>query len=200
MEQLIERINKLSVAAKAGILAGVVLGVTAILVYFSFMPMEEDIDRRSAELRTIESELAAKQSIADNLTEKRREMDELEAKFQAALTELPERKDMEELLAQLNDIGKKAGLEVAKVVPGVEGAENAFISRIPVAMAVTGNYHEIAMFLQEVANLKRIVNVSNIKLSKPDARGDKIVLGSEFLATTFRFSDSAKTAKTAQGK
>ena len=34
-------------------------------------------------------------------------------------------------------------------------------------MAVTGNYHEIAMFLQVVANMRRIVNVNNIQLGSP---------------------------------
>ncbi len=58
-------------------------------------------------------------------------------------------------------------------------------------MAVNGNYHEIAMFLQEVANMRRIVNVNNIKLGSPSTKNDKVVLASDFLATTFRFLDQA---------
>ncbi len=42
---------------------------------------------------------------------------------------------------------------------GAESAEG-FYARIPINMAVQGNYHEIAMFMQEVANLRRIVNVT----------------------------------------
>ena len=54
------------------------------------------------------------------------------------------------------------------------------------------SYHEIAMFLQEVANLRRIVNVTDLKLGSPSTRGDKVLLNSEFVATTFRFIDVKK--------
>jgi type IV pilus assembly protein PilO len=53
------------------------------------------------------------------------------------------------------------------------------------------------MFLQSLANLRRIVNVNNLALGSPTMRSEKVVLNSSFVATTFRFLD-AKTA--AQGK
>jgi type IV pilus assembly protein PilO len=138
--------------------------------------------------------LAEKQLIADNLNDKRKEMDALEQKFQEALTQLPLNKDIEELLSQLSDVGKKSGLEISKVTPVNEAAEG-FYSRIPIQMAVSGNYNEIAMFLQEIANLRRIVNVSDLKLGAPTVKGDKVTLTSEFIATTFRFTDASKGAK-----
>ena len=102
--------------------------------------------------------------------------------------ELPQNKDIEELLAQLNDIGKKSGLEISRVEPGAETVSGGeFFARIPVRMVVSGNYHEIALFLQEVANMRRIVNVNNIKLDGAKLKNEKVVLNSSFMATTFRF-------------
>lgn len=186
MEQLIERINKLNVAAKAGILAGVALFGTLGCFFLVIQDVEAEIDGLAAQQVSLDKTFLEKKEIADNLNEKRREMDQLDQKLQDALTELPERKDIDELLANLNDVGKKSGLEISRVSPGTEAPE-AFYAKIPVSMVVTGNYHEIAMFLQEVANMRRIVNVNNIHLFSPSARGDKIILKSDFLATTFRF-------------
>jgi type IV pilus assembly protein PilO len=62
-----------------------------------------------------------------------------------------------------------------------------FFARIPIRMSVSGNYHEIAMFLQEVANMRRIVNVNNIQLNSARTRNEKVILSSSFMATTFRF-------------
>ena len=188
MEQLIERLMKAPPAAKYGGLAGVAVLLTALNFFLLVSPIEENITKQVEAQRNLDRQLAEKQEIAQNLNERRREMDVLEQRLAEALTELPEKKDVEELLAQLNDIGKKSGLEISKVEPGAE-APAGFIAKIPIKMAVKGNYHEIAMFLQEVANLRRIVNVNNIKLGTPTVKSEKVVLSADFLATTFRFLD-----------
>jgi type IV pilus assembly protein PilO len=54
-------------------------------------------------------------------------------------------------------------------------------------MAVTGNYHEIGVFLDALSKLPRIVNVTNIKMGTPKMSGDKLVVGASYVATTFRF-------------
>ncbi|MGV3620470.1 MAG: type 4a pilus biogenesis protein PilO [Archangium sp.] len=191
MEQLIERVNKLATPVKAGIVAGIILLLTAGTYFLVITDIETRIEGIKAEQQAKDITLAEKQAIADNLSERRKEMDALEQRFEEALTQLPERKDIEELLSQLNDVGKKAGLEIGRVTPGIERTEG-FYSSIPISMAVTGNYHEIATFLQEIAGLRRIVNVSNLHLGNPQVRGDKVMLTSDFMATTFRFTDARK--------
>lgn len=191
MEQLIERVNKLATPVKAGIIAGIILLLTAGTYFLVITDIETRIEGIKAEQQAKDITLAEKQAIADNLSERRKEMDALEQRFEEALTQLPEKKDIEELLSQLNDVGKKAGLEIGRVTPGAERSEG-FYSSIPITMAVSGNYHEIATFLQEIAGLRRIVNVSNLHLGTPTMRGDKVMLSSDFMATTFRFSDTRK--------
>ncbi|HEY0882580.1 MAG TPA: type 4a pilus biogenesis protein PilO [Archangium sp.] len=189
MEQLIDRINKLAAPAKAGIIAGIVLLLTAGTYFLVISDLEVTLEQLKSEQEAKDRMLAEKQLIADNLNDKRKEMDALEQKLQEALTQLPEKKDIEELLSQLSDVGKKSGLEIARVTPASEASEG-FYSRIPISMSVSGNYNEIAMFLQEIANLRRIVNVSDLKLTTPVQRGEKVTLTSDFLATTFRFTDT----------
>jgi type IV pilus assembly protein PilO len=194
MEQLFDRIAKASAAAKYGGLAAVVVALCAGNFFLLVQPLEEKIKRQKTELSKLEDSLAEKQAIAQNLTERRREMDQLEQQLNEALTELPEKKEIDELLGQLQDIGKKSGLEIERIEPGAEQPVN-FFARIPIKMAVRGNYHEVAVFLQEVANMRRIVNVNNIKFSGGKVQTDKVVLSTEFLATTFRFVEQKQVDK-----
>lgn len=188
MDKYLDRIVKAPPAVKFGGLAAAVVMMTAANFFLFIQPLEEKMVRQKAEQRKLDLDLAEKSEIAQNLNERRREMDVLEQKLAEALTELPENKDVEELLAQLNDIGKKSGLEIARVEPGPETVGGGdFFARIPIKMSVSGNYHEIAMFLQEVSNMRRIVNVNNIKLDGAKLKNEKVVLNSTFLATTFRF-------------
>ena len=191
MEQLLERINKAPNQLKFGVMFGVVAALTAANYFMLIDPAEQEILSQRGQQVALEKTLAEKQEIAQNLNERRKEMDELERKLLAALSELPEKKDVDELLAQLNDIGKKSGLEISAVTPGNE-VPAAFFARIPIKVSVSGNYHEVALFLQEIAGLRRIVNVNNIHLGNGVVRNEKVVLTSDFLATTFRFLDQPK--------
>jgi type IV pilus assembly protein PilO len=188
MEQLIERINKLAMPLKVGIIFGLAIVLTASAYFFLILPEQEQLESLRQQVEAAKATLAEKQLIADNLNERRRDMDKLEQQLQEALIQLPEKKDLEELLAQLNDVGKKSGLNISKIVPGAE-TNRTFFSEIPIAVEVAGNYHEIALFLQEIAKLRRIVNISNLKLTTPVLHNDKVVLSSNFVATTFRFSE-----------
>lgn len=191
MEQILDRIAKAPPLHKLGGVAGALVALTALNFFMMIQPIEDQIVSLAAQQRSLDQQLAEKQEIAQNLNDRRREMEQLEQKLAEALTQLPERRDIEELLAQLNDVGKKSGLQIAKVEPGAE-VPSGFFARIPIKMSVKGNYHEIAMFLQEVANLRRIVNVNNIKLASPQVKNEKVILESEFLATTFRFLAQAE--------
>ena len=59
-------------------------------------------------------------------------------------------------------------------------------------MSVTGNYHEIGVFLDSISKLARIVNVTNIKMNSSKMVNDKLVVQASYVATTFRFLPEAK--------
>ncbi len=181
-----DRFLKAPSGVRFGALAGLLAAITALNFFMVIQPIEESIEAQTRTQSALDMQLAEKQEIAQNLNERRREMDVLEQRLAEALTELPEDKDIDELLAQLNDIGKKAGLTISSVQPGAE-SNASFYARIPVKMEVQGNYHEIAMFLQDVSGMRRIVNVDTITFTSPQVRNEKVVLKANFLATTFRF-------------
>jgi len=70
-----------------------------------------------------------------------------------------------------------------------------FYAEVPVEMQMRGTYHDVALFLDSVKRLDRIVNVSNITLAKPRVAGDVVALDASCIATTFRFLDEAERQK-----
>lgn len=79
----------------------------------------------------------------------------------------------------LNDIlklGGMNGLHFTFFSPGEESKEGPY-RRLPIRAIVVGNYHQIAQFLSQVANLPWIVVIGDFILSnenKPDAIGQKL--------------------------
>ena len=64
-----------------------------------------------------------------------------------------------------------------------------------VIVSVTGNYHEIGVFLDALSKLARIVNVTNIKMGQPRVTSEKLIVNATYVATTFRFLPEAAPPK-----
>src|SRR4051812_5868766 len=155
--------------------------------------------RQEGVLHTLEDELTQKQAIANNLAQFKREKEILERRLQQALTELPNEANIDELIRSLAEVGNKSGLVINDIAPQVE-QKQSFYAAIPVVMAVTGNYHEVGVFLDSVSKLARIVNVTNIKMNSPRMSGDKLVVSANYVATTFRFLPEAQAQAQGQGQ
>jgi type IV pilus assembly protein PilO len=195
MDEIIDKVLKAPPLQRWGGLAALLVVLTILNFFLLVRPELGTLENQAAQQRVLDSQLQEKSEIAQNLNERRREMDVLQQKLDEALAELPEAADLDELLAQLNEIGRKSGLEISAVEPAPEESAQIYV-KIPIKMALTGNYHEVAMFLQSLANLRRIVNVNNIQLGSPTLKSEKVVLNTSFVATTFRFLDP----KAAQGE
>jgi len=206
MEQLIERISKAPTGLKVGVVAAIAAAVVA-LNYFvvgvptfgkSIQEYEARIARADAEQKKLNDDLIDKTAIANNLNQFRREKELLEQKLSEALSELPEDKKVDELLQLFQDRAVKAGLEISTIEPQAPASEG-FYARIPIPMAVSGNFHEIATFFDSLGRLKRIVNVNNITLDTPKDVGGKVVLSGKFLVTSFMFVDPKQQQKPKPG-
>jgi type IV pilus assembly protein PilO len=207
MEKLLERILKLPLGQKVGIVAGTLVVLTALnffAVGFNFGPSisstEDLIKKTQVEREKLQKDFIEKQAIANNLNQFRREKELLEQRLTEALAELPEEKNLHELLQLFQDRAIKAGLEINTIEPKEEKVEG-FFARIPIPMTVTGNFHEIATFFDAIGRLRRIVNVSDIVIDSPKDVNGKVVVNGKFLVTTFMFVKPGDAkASTTKGK
>jgi type IV pilus assembly protein PilO len=186
-------LNKMPLAQKIGVLVFLVGGISAANYFLLVQPEYDQVQRQESVLRTVEDELTQKQAIANNLAQFKHEKEILERRLQQALTELPNEANIAELITSLYEIAQKAGLTINAITPQAE-QKQSFYASIPIVMAVTGTYHEIGVFLDALSKLPRIVNVTNIKMGSPKMQGDKLVVASSYVATTFRFVPEAANA------
>jgi len=185
-QDVLNSVTKLPLGQKVGVVAAFVILLTAANWYFFVDPMQTQIRQKQAQLRTLEDELIQKQSIANNLAQFKHEKEILERRLAQALTELPNEANIDDLIRSLAEIGTKSGLTINTIDPQAEQRQS-FYAAIPIVMSVTGNYHEIGVFLDSLSKLARIVNVTNIKMGSAKLQNDKVVVAASYVATTFRF-------------
>ena len=95
--------------------------------------------------------------------------------------------------------GRASGLEITLFRQKPE-VPHDFYADVPVEMQMRGTYHDVALFLDRVKRLDRIVNVSDIKMTKPRIELDRMMLDAGCTATTFRFLDESERAKLLEEK
>ncbi len=127
------------------------------------------VERKEVKLK---KEFASKADKAAKLDLYKDQLAEMKASFQAILRQLPEGTDVESLLVDVSQTGLANGLEIKKFKPSNE-EKKGFYAELPIALEVSGHYHDLASFISGVAALPRIVTMHNLKLDllqKPDAK------------------------------
>src|SRR3954467_2889057 len=184
--------NKMPLGQKVGVVAAFVVLLTAANWYFMVDPMQVQITMRQGQLRALEDELIQKQSIANNLAQFKHEKDILERRLAQALTELPNEANIDDLIRSLAEVGNKSGLMINTIDPQPEQRQS-FYASIPIVMSVTGNYHEIGVFLDSLSKLARILNVTNIKMGGARVTAEKLVVSATYVAKITPLLRSAGT-------
>lgn len=183
-----EKILKLPTKQKILLLVLVVIIETAALVWFLYLPKHTELAGLKVEVAKLQSEIDEKTRIAKNLPRLQKEFEQLNIELALALTELPNAKEIPSLLTTITTVGKNAGLDFLTFKPRGEVAKD-FYAEVPVDITVSGSYFSVANFFAAVANLPRIVNISNVAFSDIKQVNNRMMTKVTCLATTFRFLD-----------
>jgi len=192
---IFEKLEQLTKIQRIAIWVGVLVLLIAGFVWFSYLPKFKQIDRLQTRLTAIEKKLEIAKRNARQLNAYRKKMQDAEEQFKIVMRALPEKEEIPTLLTGISKAGRDSGLEFILFEPKAEVAKD-FYAEIPVAMTVTGNYHGVATFFENVAELNRIVNIRNIEMA-PD-KDDNTKLLASCSAVTYKFIES--TGKKKSGK
>jgi len=188
MNPQVEKILKLPTKQKILILVLVVIIEAAALIWFLYLPKHKELAGLKVELTKLQTEIDDKTRIANNLPRLQKEFDQLNIELAQALTELPNSKEIPSLLTSITTVGQNAGLDFVVFKPRGEVPKD-FYAEVPVDITVSGSYFSVANFFAAVANLPRIVNISNVAFSDIKQVNNRMMTKVTCLATTFRFLD-----------
>jgi type IV pilus assembly protein PilO len=181
-----ESLTKLPQAARVGILAGIGVLIACVYYFGFYQSSSEELERLQAQELGLQRKLSEVRSVASNIAAFQGEIGGLEVKLKAALRQLPNKKQLEALLTDINNLGKKVGVEIQSFKLNPEVVHD-FYAEVPIEVVLVGEYHDIGQFFGEMAKLKRIVNMGAIKIEIGDENMDGTTLKVSGTATTFRF-------------
>jgi type IV pilus assembly protein PilO len=193
-QKLFQKLERLPAPARGGVLGGVGLLVVGLYMVLFFGGNQTTLHTLQTKRAKLEQDIQSARAVANNLESFKKKREELGQQLQAALEKLPESSDLPALLTNISTLGKKSGLEIQTFKQGRK-VDRGFYSEQQIELEFTGVYHDIALFFDRVANLSRIVNLTDLTFSVASEAGESPTLKVKGIAATFYFNDSSHTAQ-----
>ena len=146
----------------------------------------ESVQNKEPVLKT---DYRSKLAQAVNLGELRKQKLQVEEYVTQLEKQLPGKAEMDALLSDINQAGLGRGLQFELFRPG-QVAIKDYYAELPIAIRVTGRYHDIGSFAADIANLSRIVTLHNLVIVS--GKDPSASLSMEATARTYRYLDATE--------
>ena len=173
-------------------LATWLLAIVAVIVAAWFLVLsdaDEELVAERAKEPGLKQDYRSKLAQAVNLSELRKQKSLVEEYVTQLEKQLPGKAEMDALLSDINQAGLGRGLQFELFRPGQVVVKD-YYAELPIAIRVTGRYHDIGSFTADVANLSRIVTLHNLTIS--GAKDPSGVLSMDATARTYRYLDQSE--------
>ncbi|MHB8951262.1 MAG: type IV pilus inner membrane component PilO [Rhodoferax sp.] len=169
--------------------AAVSVLVVVVLWFLWLNTFEEELTAEQATEVTLRAEYKVKLGKAVNLEALKKQREQVLQYVTQLEKQLPSKAEMDALLSDINQAGLGRSLQFDLFRPG-QVAVKDYYAELPIAVRVTGRYHDIGAFASDIANLSRIVTLNNLSILP----GKEGTLTMDATAKTFRYLDTDEVA------
>lgn len=155
---------------------------------------DESLEAARASETALRADFQTKVQRAVNLEALKRQRAQVIQYVNVLEKQLPGKADMDALLSDINQAGLGRSLQFELFRPGQVVVKD-YYAELPIALRISGRYHDIGAFTADIANLSRIVTLNNISVAQPN--NDKDTSGAlvmDATARTFRYLDAEEVA------
>jgi len=186
-----DQLAKLPTVARVGV-AVAVLALTGVAYYVIFYgEVASAIEAAKSRETQLKAELGEARKAEFAYQKDLAELTERQQRQRELNKVLPVASEYPAFLSAIQNVANVAGVDLIGWTPTPEVPEQFYV-RVPMKLEIGGRYHQIAKFFYGVSQLDRIINLENVNLSRPEVRGEDVIVHAEVLATAFRAAQDAK--------
>lgn len=175
--------NLLYVAVCVAVIAG---------LWFAWLKsVDEELIAEKAREEQLREDYKKKLVQAVNLDALKKQLEQVQQYVTQLERQLPSKAEIDALLSDINQAGIGRSLQFELFRPGQVSVKE-YYAELPIAVRVSGRYHDIGLFAADIANLSRIVTLNN--LSFVPGRDKNGILALDCTVKTFRYLDQEEVA------
>jgi len=128
------------------------------------------LDYERAQELELRRTFTIKKGMVVNLPAYQAQMIQIKNMLAELVRQLPDSSEVPSLLIDITEAGGRRGLEFVVFDPQ-EQELGDFYSTLPILMEVKGNYHQLANFISDLAQMPRIVTVGDLEITADEDGG-----------------------------
>lgn len=167
----------------------VTLLVVGALWFLWLTNSNDELEAERAKEVALRTDYQTKVTKAANLDLLKKQREQVQQYVTLLEKQLPSKAEMDALLSDINQAGLGRSLQFELFRPGQIDVKD-YYAELPIALRVTGRYHDMGAFVADVANLSRIVTLNNVSIAPQKDGG----LTMDATARTYRYLDEAEQA------
>jgi type IV pilus assembly protein PilO len=174
-----------------------VMALIVVALWFVWLSgVDDELQREVKTEDTLREDFKKKLAQAVNLDALKKQREQVQQYVTQLEKQLPSKAEMDALLSDINQAGLGRSLNFELFRPG-QVSVREYYAELPIAIRVTGRFHDVGAFASDVANLSRIVTLNNLSITP--AKDGSLVM--DATAKTFRYLDNDEVAaqRKAQG-
>lgn len=172
----------------------IAVAVAAALWFVKLTDYETELQTEKATELTLREDYKKKLQKAVSLDALKKQREQVQQYVIQLEKQLPSKAEMAALLSDINQSGLGRSLQFELFRPG-QVVVREYYAELPIAVRVTGRYHDMGAFASDIAHLSRIVTLNDVAISAPQGKDKERdiangVLVMDATARTFRYLDS----------
>src|SRR6266545_6980508 len=159
------------------------------LLPFNYPNQRERIEVLKVEYEKKSTELARARATVADLPRFEAEYEQLHQRWSLAAELLPADRQVAALLRKITLAAQQTGVQFVVFRPSGQRNEQ-YYTEMPLQISVNGGYHQLGSFLAELANLRRIITVSNVRLKVNGGPDPLVTTSADFTASAYSLNTS----------
>lgn len=167
--------------------------IFALAFFLYFKPQATKLKALKAERIKVEQEV-------QNLKQKKRELDRIEADIIAMTAKLktleiniPQRKETADILRQIQALAYDSRLDVLRFAPGAE-VNKEFYAEWPIPIQISGTYHNLGTFFDRLSKFARVFTIENFSIKALNRQTELNTISANWTAKTYFFAETPAAA------
>jgi type IV pilus assembly protein PilO len=161
----LDNIGKWPVSLKIGMIISVVILLNTLGSWLFIRASTKQYTLLRAQEFILRQDFETKQHQASTLKAYRHQLRITNERYKSMLTRLLPRNDVLNVLEKISNTGKSSGVAFKSIVPQTEVIHDTYVE-LPIKISVIGNYMQLAIFISQLAEIKRIITLQEFTIQQ----------------------------------